>query len=405
MCTLTGDFESAKKYYRMVELLKDGNKPVDVYMSGYNLSLILARQGEAAAAIKKLEGLARYAKDKKMPPRFVCFAYQDIANAYCIMNRPDLELKYMLKCDSAASRNNIQHTFATTLKNLADTYEEKGNLVKANMYKSRYLEIMDSVYNTREFDMAKNTLFAYEVEKTTNEMAALHEREAERLRTIRQQRIVMGAVSTMLLVTALFLLTVWRQKRRINRNYADLYSVNRDFVDTQAQLTERLRKNREALKEKDERIALLTERIGKTADTHGGDAKAQPKYHASNLTEEQRLILADAIQNVMENTTEFCDCNFSLDTLAKLVGSNTTYVSQVINDTYHKSFSNYVNPYRIHLACARLVDREGYGNLTMKAVGESVGFKSYTSFVNTFRKITGMTPALYLKMAGRESRS
>lgn len=115
--------------------------------------------------------------------------------------------------------------------------------------------------------------------------------------------------------------------------------------------------------------------------------------------------MADAIQNVMENTTEFCDCNFSLDTLAKLVGSNTTYVSQVINDTYHKSFSNYVNPYRIHLACARLVDREGYGNLTMKAVGESVGFKSYTSFVNTFRKITGMTPALYLKMAGRESRS
>ena len=38
----------------------------------------------------------------------------------------------------------------------------------------------------------------------------------------------------------------------------------------------------------------------------------------------------------------------------------------------------------------------------MKAVGESVGFKSYTSFVNTFRKVTGMTPAIYLKMASRD---
>ena len=35
----------------------------------------------------------------------------------------------------------------------------------------------------------------------------------------------------------------------------------------------------------------------------------------------------------------------------------------------------------------------------MKAVAESVGFRSYSSFVSVFRKITGITPSLYQNMA------
>lgn len=35
----------------------------------------------------------------------------------------------------------------------------------------------------------------------------------------------------------------------------------------------------------------------------------------------------------------------------------------------------------------------------MKAIAESVGFKSYTAFVNAFKKITGITPSIYQKIA------
>ena len=81
------------------------------------------------------------------------------------------------------------------------------------------------------------------------------------------------------------------------------------------------------------------------------------------------------------------------------MGSNSKYVSQVINGTYHKNFSNYVNEYRIRTACRRLADGERYGHLTVKAVGESVGYRSHATFVNIFRRITGLTPSLYQKMA------
>lgn len=397
--TFMKDLPNARKYYKLSERTKDAADPEDVYMSGYTLSLIQVGEGDAAPAVARLKELARYAVEKKMEPKYECFAYQEIYGAYNKLGMPDSTLKYMYLCDAAARRHNLQHTFATTLKNLSEFYEDKGDVVKSNMYKSRYLDIMDSVYDTRRFDAAKNSLFTYEVGKTTREISDLKARERQRLQTIRQQRTVMAAVAVVAVVTAVFLTIVWLQKRRLRRSYADLYSVNRNFVDTQEQLTARLRSAGEALKAKDDELAAAKAEL---AERHGAaavQAKEQPKYQSSGLAGEQARALADAIRNVMENTTAYCDCNFSLAVLADLVGSNSKYVSQVINDTFHKTFNDYVNPYRIHLACARFADTEHYGHLTMKAVAESVGFKSYSSFVSVFRKVTGITPSLYQSMA------
>lgn len=40
-------------------------------------------------------------------------------------------------------------------------------------------------------------------------------------------------------------------------------------------------------------------------------------------------------------------------------------------------------------------DTAGYGSYTLNAIAESVGFKSYTTFVELFRKIVGITPSMY----------
>lgn len=393
----------ARKYYKMSENKKDPANPVDVYMSGYNLCLLQLHEENIAPAIARLKRLAVYAKDKGIEPKYQCFAYQELFNAYDYIGMPDSTLKYMLLCDSTASVHNLQHTFATTKKYLADFYEKHGDSAKSNAYRAHYLDIMDSIYNMREFEVVENTLFTWEVGKTAKEISDLQRREQDKERTIMRQRLTMCAVAVVTLVLALLLALVWRQKRRIDRSYADLYLVNRNFVDTQAQLTARLRQEAEASKGKDAEIARLKERLGQAPATVALQPGVQEKYRTSNLGEEQCRALAERIQGVMENTTAFCDCDFSVGMLAGIVGSNVKYVSQAINDTYHKSFNDYVNPYRIHLACARFADKKNYGHLTMKAVGESVGFRSYTSFVNIFRKVTGITPSIYCKMAAQEN--
>lgn len=401
MYTYLKDAAKAKKYYRLAEQTREKGNPVDEYMSGYTLSLIQVEDGFAYKAIERLKRLARFAAEKNIGPKYICFAYQEIYMAYDKLGRADSALAYMRLCDDFAHRHNLQHTFVSTLKSISEHYDKNGDVAMSNKYKSRYLDICDSIYNTREFDAVKNSLFTYEVNKTTKEMEELRASERERMQTLRLYRVIMAAVGVLALITALFLVVVYRQKRRIDRSYADLYNVNRNFIDTQEQLTERLRKLRETVADKDSQIEALKLRQDKQSEASSGPASDVVKYQTSSLTCEQSQALADAISNIMENTTEFCDCNFSLGMLASLVGSNSKYVSQVINDVFHKSFNDYVNPYRIHLACMRFADKENYDNLTMKAIAESVGFKSYTSFVNVFRKITGITPSIYQKMARR----
>ena len=90
---------------------------------------------------------------------------------------------------------------------------------------------------------------------------------------------------------------------------------------------------------------------------------------------------------------------FSLEDMARLVGSNTRYVSQTINETFGKNFRTFINDYRIEEAGLRLIDNERYGNYTIKAIAESVGYKSHTNFIEIFKKSTGMTPSTYRKIA------
>lgn len=47
-------------------------------------------------------------------------------------------------------------------------------------------------------------------------------------------------------------------------------------------------------------------------------------------------------------------------------------------------------------------DREHYGNLTIEAISQGVGFKLRASFISAFKKFTGLTPSQFLKIADRE---
>ena len=90
--------------------------------------------------------------------------------------------------------------------------------------------------------------------------------------------------------------------------------------------------------------------------------------------------------------------------LVQLTGSNTTYVSNVINVVFGKNFKAMLNEYRINEACKRLVDTEHYGHMTIEAIYRELGYVSPTVFINAFKKVNGMTPSQYQKLA-REKNS
>ena len=87
-----------------------------------------------------------------------------------------------------------------------------------------------------------------------------------------------------------------------------------------------------------------------------------------------------------------------------MVNSNSKYVSQVINEVYHKNFNTYINEFRIREARIRLTDLDNYGHYTIKAIAESLGYKSTTTFTNVFKSITGITPSIFQRMAKEEKK-
>ena len=63
------------------------------------------------------------------------------------------------------------------------------------------------------------------------------------------------------------------------------------------------------------------------------------------------------------------------------------------------NFRAFLNKYRIKEAMRRLEDIDNYGNLTIKAIAESVGYKSQATFISVFTKETGLKPSLYQQLA------
>ena len=137
----------------------------------------------------------------------------------------------------------------------------------------------------------------------------------------------------------------------------------------------------------------ITEEEEKTKDDHRSDIA---------LNDEQRNRLLNSITKVLDDVEVISRSDFNLQMLADMVDSNTKYVSWIINKTYNKNFKTLLNEYRIREACRRLTDREHYGNMTIQAIYEELGYNSAASFIQAFKKVNGMTPSVYQKLKSSE---
>ena len=82
------------------------------------------------------------------------------------------------------------------------------------------------------------------------------------------------------------------------------------------------------------------------------------------------------------------------DYSAKKLGTNTRYISAVVNVRFHMNYTSFVNKFRIEEAMTILTDKR-YMDLNMEEVSDMVGFANRQSFYASFYKIMNMTPRDY----------
>jgi len=198
--------------------------------------------------------------------------------------------------------------------------------------------------------------------------------------------IISGSVIFLLILMTIAIL-VWKNKQ-LQKAYCSVYQRNLDVVaaaDNERRIRAHYEGQIEAFKE-----MILTGMVG---------SAARQKYQNSNLADDDKEILINRILKLFEDTDEIYAEDFNMQKLASLVASNYNNVSQVINERMGKNFNQLLNEYRINEACRRFNNVAKFGNFTIEAIGNSVGYGSRSTFITQFKAFTGMTPSEFQNMA------
>lgn len=119
------------------------------------------------------------------------------------------------------------------------------------------------------------------------------------------------------------------------------------------------------------------------------------EQRAQGLSDEKKRDLLTRLETLMKDPQVYCEHLLTKDRVAEQLETNRTYLSQVINEAYGKSFTQYINDLRINEAIRRLDDPTN--QRALRLICQDLGFNSQTTFNTQFQSRTGMTPAQYRK--------
>ncbi len=140
-------------------------------------------------------------------------------------------------------------------------------------------------------------------------------------------------------------------------------------------------------------MGVLQEDVYTVAET--ADIESDKKETAANssIPPAMRRQLKEALVGLMEEERIYLDPELRIDTVARMLNTNRTYISTIINEDFGKSFIVYVNEYRIREAQHRMLDPDEERSIAL--IAEAVGFKSHSSFIDFFKRFSGMSPSQF----------
>lgn len=239
-------------------------------------------------------------------------------------------------------------------RQLAEGYRNMGDTTSYEKYHTFYLEKREDMNEAR---LASIGELKY-ISNLRKEEAKVHSANV-RNRYLRWITVILGSV---LLIILALVAMIWRNYRAIKARNQSLFDKYQLLLDSESSSREK-------------------------------------KYGRSNLDDTKKEELMARINEVMGDAEQICREEFTSKELAQLVGSNTSYISQVINEKMGISFSTLLRNSRIKIACHRISEDSQYDRHTIEAIANSVGFKSRTAFINAFKREVGLTPSEYIKMA------
>lgn len=218
----------------------------------------------------------------------------------------------------------------------------------AYRYLYQYNTLMDSVYSKRNQDKISQLKIEYEVDKKDREIKY----QKERSNRVLLISIGGGLVGLFIIIMAFLYI------RKRNRLFREIVRQNREHY--------------------------------KIEENH----EEAPSVNI--MSKDKADEIYDRIKEETEKNEIWRSPNVTRESLADKVGCNRTYLTEVIKLKTGKSYSQYMNQFRIKEALRLLSNPELY-KINLQELAKEAGFTSFSNFHSLFKQSVGMSPSAYIK--------
>lgn len=322
---------------------------------------------------------------------------------YYYLKNPDEALIHYQKAMGFSKELPESHITGLIYNGLAQVCIEKDDLKNAKKYldlaekisgTSGFLQLKNAVYNTAQQyylktndvrNLTKVAIKKDSVNKKITEKSnafinesytRLYEQNNEISEGSFRKDIIIfiGAVLLILIITGFMLYTRIKHKKNLQRFNEILEQVNKERISEKEPVQE-------------------VESFSK--DTEENERRTEQEYSVTMTTATERKILIKLYE--FERSDIFTNNNISLPYLASLFETNTKYLSFIINTHKKKDFNNYINELRVYYVIKKLKINPKYRKYKIAVLAEEAGFSSQNKFATIFKKVTSMSPSLFIK--------
>lgn len=354
-------------------LIKEGLKEAIVNKNKYSQSQYLYLSGNYNIKIKNYK---RAVEDLKIAESYFSSIHDinvnsvlySLGKAYDGLNQKDKTIQNFTKLDSLVVKtNNTFPELKEVYTYLIDYFKKKNNTEKQLYYIDRFLKVNQKLDEQFKY-------LSVELPKKYDAPNLLQEKQ-NIIDGLKRKKIFSytGLIAlTLLLIILSFLFYKSKKAEKKHKKIAQnlIYSIE----------------NRPREQKNNEKESILEEIV---------EIELEEKI-VKNISDNVKLIIIKELEN-FENKKLFLKKGITLSSLAKSINTNTTYLSDIINNTKAKNFTTYINDLRIDYALERLVEDKKFRSYKLPIIAEELGYNNVQAFSVVFKKKTGTTPSIYIK--------
>ncbi|MCK5170168.1 MAG: tetratricopeptide repeat protein, partial [Bacteroidales bacterium] len=355
-----------ENYNNSLELFKKSNNLKGIALNYLNIGEIyyeLGKYDKATEFLNKSLEISEQIEDKNM----IAECYYTISLLETKQNNYKLAEEYCLKSIDFFKNNNALDNQRKSLEQLAIIYNLAGKYQKAYNTYIKAIAVKDSVFNIEKTEKIAQLEEKYLNEKKDKQIQALEYENNIKTIKINHHKNT-HIIYTIVLIFAIVAITIIRiQYRKKNKAYKFLVNKNLDLVSKEKELKNYKKK-----------------------------LQSCNTCFQNGVSDDKKGKIIEKLEKLFDDEKIYIKPDLTLNKLAKCLSTNRVYLSQIINKEFGKNYSDLINEYRVNEAILMLSDPQKIIKFSIKTIAKEAGFKSVSRFNPAFKKLTGITPSVFI---------